>query len=726
MPRKRRQREAGRRDKVGGPGTVIRYRSRSVHPLEFRVRLVREVLEQKTSLGEVGRIFGVNKGTLYDWVKRYEEGGLEGLAPARVGAKPKRKSAPAVAKREAVAKLRQEHPEYGTRKISDMLRRFAALGVSETVVRRILHEEGLLLERASQEPARAHPPRRFERAAPNQLWQSDIFTFLLRRHERLYLAAFMDDHSRFIVSYALAHRQKSELVMEALERGIAEYGAPQEILTDQGRQYVSWRGKTAFVEELRRQGIEHIKSRPQHPQTLGKVERFWKTLWEEFLSRTVFADFADCDRRLRLYIDGYNFQRPHQGIEGLTPADRFFRAAPQVRAAVEQAVATNATRLALEKPLQKPFYLVGRLGDQDLSIAAGGGGLKVQMGDVQQTIKMPKERDDEERSVPARVRREEGRQAEASVATDAEVAFGEAGARRGREAAMSDGAGGAVGSEAGDGRDRERTDVARDVLQARGTGAGGHAAGAVTDGGTRRDGWASAGDGAGTGGGAGGEAGEVGAGETTRGQALRDDEEAGEEGADDDRRGATAGERGRDRFDPNAGWRERALTWERKLAGADAESEARGAEGQHEPAREEDAELHAGTRDRAGGGASGAGGAEGGVGAMVGDRGGRGNWNVTPAIPDADAPESGGDGVGAGAEGAWTPGGADATAGAGEREYTAASGERETAGSRGDDRSPAGGGERHAEGADRNERAAGEEAELIDLDLGDALEEGEQ
>ena len=501
MPRKRRQREAGGRDKGGGSGTVIRYRSRSVHPLEFRVRLVREVLERKVSLGEVGRIFGVNKATLHQWVKRYQAGGLEGLAPARVGAKPKRASAAATAKREAVSTLRREHPEYGTQRISDMLRRFAALGVSETVVRRILHEEGLLLERASQEPARAHPPRRFERAAPNQLWQSDIFTFLLRRHERLYLAAFMDDHSRFIVSYALAHRQKSELVMEALERGIAEYGAPQEILTDQGRQYVSWRGKTAFVEELRRQGIEHIKSRPQHPQTLGKVERFWKTLWEEFLSRTVFADFADCDRRLRLYIDGYTFQRPHQGIEGLTPADRFFRAAPQVRAAVEQAVATNATRLALEKPLQKPFYLVGRFGDQDLSIAAGGGGLKVQMGDVQQTIKMPKERDDEERSVPARVRREEARQAEASVAADAEVALGEARAGRDREAAMPDGAGGAVWREARDGRDRERADVAWDVLQAGGASAGGDAAGAVADGGTGRDGWASADGGAGARGG---------------------------------------------------------------------------------------------------------------------------------------------------------------------------------------------------------------------------------
>jgi transposase InsO family protein len=61
---------------------------------------------------------------------------------------------------------------------------------------------------------------------------------------------------------------------------------PKEILTDNGRQYTVWRGTTRFEEEPRRQGIRHLKSRPQHPQTLGKVERFWKTLWDEFLSRT--------------------------------------------------------------------------------------------------------------------------------------------------------------------------------------------------------------------------------------------------------------------------------------------------------------------------------------------------------------------------------------------------------------------------------------------------------
>ena len=75
-----------------------------------------------------------------------------------------------------------------------------------------------------------------------------------------------------------------------------------------------------------------MKSRPHHPQTCGKIERFWKTLWEELLSRTVFADFEDCQRRVALFVQHYNFQRPHQALEGLTPADRFFRAATPVRA----------------------------------------------------------------------------------------------------------------------------------------------------------------------------------------------------------------------------------------------------------------------------------------------------------------------------------------------------------------------------------------------------------
>jgi transposase InsO family protein len=304
-----------------------------------------------------------------------------------------------------VVNAKREHPEHGTRRIRDELERFAGIGVSEALVRRILVDEGLIGAAAVRKEPREHPPRRFERAEPNQLWQSDIFTFLLRRHERLYLTIFMDDHSRFIVGHALAHHQRAPLVLEAFERAVAPYGTPREVLTDNGRQYTTWRGETEFERTLRAHGIRHVKSRPQHPMTLGKVERFWKTLWDEFLSRTVFADFDDCARRLSLYFDGYNFHRPHQALEGLTPADRYFRCAPQVRAAVEEVVADNALALAHQQPTRKPFYLVGRLGDRDLSISAAGGGVRVRFGDEQpQKIDLPREQDDGSAEVPNRIR----------------------------------------------------------------------------------------------------------------------------------------------------------------------------------------------------------------------------------------------------------------------------------------------------------------------------------
>lgn len=134
----------------------------------------------------------------------------------------------------------------------------------------------------------------------------------------------------------------------------------------------------------------------------------------------MFADFADCERRMALFVQSYNFKRPHQGIGGVVPADRFFRAAPQVREAIEKNVEENALRLALEQTPHKPFYLVGRLGDRDVSIAAAGNGLQVHLGDEQpQTTNLPKENTDEAAQEPARFQRQPK---SAPRAPDAEVA----------------------------------------------------------------------------------------------------------------------------------------------------------------------------------------------------------------------------------------------------------------------------------------------------------------
>jgi hypothetical protein len=215
--------------------------------------------------------------------------------------------------------------------------------------------------------------RSFERDSANQLWQTDLFTFILKRqNRRVYLVAFMDDHSRFIVSYGLHASQSSALVMEVLRSGLTSYGAPQEILTDNGTQYVTWRGKSVFTKELEKRGIKQIVSKPRHPQTLGKIERFWGTLWRECIESAVFVDLGDAQRRIGLFVDHYNFQRPHQGIDGMAPADRYFGVASEVKRTLQARVAANALELARHGLPKKPFYLTGQVAGQPFSVHAEG------------------------------------------------------------------------------------------------------------------------------------------------------------------------------------------------------------------------------------------------------------------------------------------------------------------------------------------------------------------
>ena len=315
-------------------------------------------------------LVGVSKHTLYAWKKKFDTAGPAGLLDQPRGG-PAGSKLPDLTKR-TILMLKQAHPEWGCQRISDLLVRGPALPASPGAVARVLHEAGYELEEVTTRP---HPDqvRSFERARPNQLWQTDLFTFVLKRqNRRVYLVAFRDDHSRFVVSYGLHASQSSALVLEVLRAGLTNYGAPQEILTDNGSQYVTWRGKSAFSKELEQRGIRQIVAAPRHPQTLGKIERFWGTLWRECLASAVFLDLGDAQRRIGLFIDHDNFQRPHQGIGGLVPADRFFRAAPDVLRTFQARVAANALELARPGRPKAPFYLTGQVGGQPFSGHAEG------------------------------------------------------------------------------------------------------------------------------------------------------------------------------------------------------------------------------------------------------------------------------------------------------------------------------------------------------------------
>ena len=319
---------------------------------------------------DFGALVNISRHTLYAWKRRFEELGPAGLMDQPRGVR-KGSKLPELTRR-TIVMLKQAHPDWGCERISDMLLRGPALPASPNAVARALREAGYEL---AEQPTRPHPDhvRTFERAAPNQLWQTDLFTFVLKRqNRRVYLVAFLDDHSRFLTGYGLHGSQSTALVIEVLRAAIAGYGVPAEILTDNGTQYVTWRGKSQFTRELEKLGVRQIVARPKRPQTLGKIERFWGTLWRECVQSAVFIDLEDARRRIGLFIDHYNFQRVHAGVGGLVPADRFFRAAPEVLATLKERVAANALELARHGVPKQPFYLTGQVQGQPFSVHQEG------------------------------------------------------------------------------------------------------------------------------------------------------------------------------------------------------------------------------------------------------------------------------------------------------------------------------------------------------------------
>jgi transposase InsO family protein len=341
-------------------------------PLTPQQRLLLLDTWQRSGLpaGDFAALVGLSKYTLYSWKKKFDAQGPAGLMDQPRGG-PTGSKLPDLTRR-AILLLKQANPEFGCQKISDLLLRGPALPASPAAVARVLHEAGYEFEEVTTRPHPDHV-RSFERARPNQLWQTDLFTFVLKRqNRRVYLVAFLDDHSRFVVSYGLHASQSTALVLEVLRAGLTNYGPPEEVLTDNGSQYVTWRGKSAFARELAKRGIRQVVAAPRRPQTLGKIERFWGTLWRECVEAAVFLDLGDAQRRIGLFIDHYNFQRPHQGIDGLVPADRFFGAAPDVLRTLKERVAANALHLARHGVPQEPFYLTGQVAGQPFSLHAEG------------------------------------------------------------------------------------------------------------------------------------------------------------------------------------------------------------------------------------------------------------------------------------------------------------------------------------------------------------------
>jgi transposase InsO family protein len=325
------------------------------------------------------RTWGITTNTLRAWLK-LAQAGPDALRPKRLGRPPGTRRRPLAALAREILRIKQRFPLFGLRKVRDYLLRFVGVRVSASQVRSTLAEAGVApIPLVRKRHRSADQVRRFERARPGELWQSDITSFVLARyHQRVYLTVFLDDHSRYIVSHALRSRQTSELVTETLLDGIARFGKPKEVLTDQGRQYFAWRGRSEFEKLLSREGIKHVVSRAHHPETLGKCERLWKTIATEFWDRVRPQDLADARERMSHFVAHYNHFRPHQSLDGLVPADRFFAAEDVVRQSIEQQLSHNELSLAVDETPRKPVFFFGQIGDRQVSLHGERGKLVIQ------------------------------------------------------------------------------------------------------------------------------------------------------------------------------------------------------------------------------------------------------------------------------------------------------------------------------------------------------------
>jgi transposase InsO family protein len=333
-----------------------------------------EIVQARQSgltLDEVKSLYGVSGTAISDWTVRYEKGGIAGLETQLTGGAAHARSPKVEAAEQLVDAIKSADSDAGVGKVQGELSRHGFLSLARETVRRLLRGKGhgpiLGRSRRKNKPAKV---RHFERALPNELWQTDIMSFMIKGQYRVYVIGFLDDHSRFIVGWGLYRFQTAANVQEVFRAAIEKHGMPKEVLSDNGRQYYSWRGKSQFSEMLQKLGIRHIRSRPYHPQTCGKIESFWRNVIQECLAKTLLGSFEEAKEKLGEYVEYYNFKRPHQGIENVTPSDRFYRVADQVR----QIVASNTEKVDTAPTpapeYRAPTYIVGNIGGKELRVVA--------------------------------------------------------------------------------------------------------------------------------------------------------------------------------------------------------------------------------------------------------------------------------------------------------------------------------------------------------------------
>lgn len=289
----------------------------------LRREFVQLALQDGANRRQLCRRYEISPKVGYKWLRRFQLQGEAGLTDqSRCPVESPQRTASHI--EATVISLRREHPAWGGRKLH---RRLLDLGHTDipapSTITGILHRHQLIAE----DPRRGAGQRRFEHEEPNALWQIDFKGYFDTPNGRCHPLTALDDHSRFNLILTACARQNTDTVQAALTTAFQRYGLPVRINADNGAPWGSCslpeHGITQLTVWLIRHGVRVSHSRPGHPETNGKEERFHRSLKAEVLNGRSFADLDHAQSAFDRWRTIYNHERPHEALGLATPITRY-------------------------------------------------------------------------------------------------------------------------------------------------------------------------------------------------------------------------------------------------------------------------------------------------------------------------------------------------------------------------------------------------------------------
>ncbi len=289
-----------------------------------KYEIIRLVEQSNLSVRQTLLRLDIHKSTFYNWLKRYQEGGIDDLEDRKPVPRQVWNKLPQHQQTEII-ELALDKPELSPRELAITYIDEQSSFISESTVYRLLKAHDLITSPAyilMQAADRfQHPTVRI-----NEMWQTDFTYCKIMGWGWHYLSTVLDDFSRFVIAWRLCTTMSASDVSDTLDDALQFTGLNQikvkhkpRLLSDNGPSYIS----SELAQYLEDQDMSHTRGKPYHPQTQGKIERWHRSLKNQILLENYYL-LGELEERIRRFVDYYNYERYHESLNNLTPADVYY------------------------------------------------------------------------------------------------------------------------------------------------------------------------------------------------------------------------------------------------------------------------------------------------------------------------------------------------------------------------------------------------------------------